>query len=259
MTAFSLDTAALFAAELADAARPIVERYFRSDVDVESKADESPVTVADRTVERTLRDLIEARYPDHGIAGEEYGVIRPDADYVWSLDPIDGTKAFISGRPTFGTLVGLLHDGVPVLGMVDCPILNERWIGGPDVPTRLNNNPLPPVQHRPLDAATLVATSPDMFKGFEVDAFARLKAAAGLTLYSGDCHNFGLLALGTLDLVVESDLQDYDYLAPAAMIAGAGGVLTDWSGGPARLGSTTRIVAARDPALHAEALKFLAG
>jgi len=259
VTSLNLDTAAAFAAELAAAVRPIVRRYFRSDLDVESKADESPVTIADRTVERTLRDLIEARFPDHGIAGEEYGVVRSDAEYVWSLDPIDGTKAFITGRPTFGTLIGLLRDGVPVLGMIDCPILDERWIGGPDLPTRLNGAPLPPARHRPLDAATLVATSPDMFKDFEVAAFARLKAAAGLTLYSGDCHNFGLLALGTLDLVVESDLQDYDYLAPAAVIAGAGGVLTDWSGNPARLGSTTRIAAARDPVLHAEALKHLAG
>lgn len=259
MTALPLDTAADFAAELADAARPIIRRYFRADLNVESKADESPVTIADRTVERTLRELIEARYPEHGIAGEEYGVVRQDADFVWSLDPIDGTKAFITGRPTFGTLIGLLRDGVPVLGLIDCPILDERWIGGPEVPTRLNNSALPKPRSRSLDAATLVATSPDMFMGFEADAFARLKAAVGLTLYSGDCHNFGLLTLGTLDLVVESDLQDYDYLAPAAVIAGAGGLLTDWSGNPVRLGSTTRIIAARDPALHAQALGYLAG
>jgi histidinol phosphatase-like enzyme (inositol monophosphatase family) len=257
MSDFTLDAAAAFAAELADAARPIIAEYFRTGVVVDIKADDSPVTIADRNVEKALRALIEARFPDHGIAGEEFGPKNLDAEYVWSLDPIDGTKAFITGRPTFGTLIGLLRRGQPVLGLIDCPILNERWIGGPEVGTTLNGGPLLTSVHKPLNKAILTATSPDMFSPVEAPRFAALKEACGLTLFSGDCHNFGLLALGTIDLVVESSLSDYDYLAPAAVVSGAGGVLTDWTGAPVTLGSTTRIVAARDPALHAAAVAIL--
>lgn len=257
MSAFTLDAAAAFAAELADAARPIIRQYFRTGVVVDSKADDSPVTVADRTVEKALRALIEARFPDHGIAGEEFGPKNLDAEYVWSLDPIDGTKAFITGRPTFGTLIGLLRRGEPVLGVIDCPILDERWIGGPDVATALNGGPMMAPVVKPLDKAILTATSPDMFDDAEAQRFAALQDACGLTLFSGDCHNFGLLALGTIDLVVEASLSDYDYLAPAAVVAGAGGTLTDWTGAPVALGSTSRIVAARDPALHAAAVAIL--
>ncbi|MEQ8587232.1 MAG: inositol monophosphatase family protein [Thalassobaculaceae bacterium] len=257
MTELSLDAAAAFAAELADAARPIIRDYFRTGIVVDVKADDSPVTVADRTVEKTLRALIEERFPEHGIAGEEFGPKNLDAKYVWSLDPIDGTKAFITGRPTFGTLIGLLRNGVPVLGVIDCPILDERWIGGPDLATALNGGPLMAPVAKPLDKAILTATSPDMFDASEAPRFAALKEACGLTLFSGDCHNFGLLALGTIDLVVESALSDYDYLAPAAVIAGAGGLLTDWAGRPVALGSTSRIVAARNPDLHAAAVAIL--
>ena len=253
------DQAAAFANDLADAARPIIRQYFRTGVVVDSKADDSPVTIADRTVEARLREMIEGRFPDHGIAGEEYGPKNLDAEYVWSLDPIDGTKAFITGRPTFGTLIGLLHRGTPVLGLIDCPILDERWIGGPDLPTRLNGGPLMPRADKSLERAVLTATSPDMFDAEEAPAFDALKRSVGLTLFSGDCHNFGLLALGTIDLVVESSLSDYDYLAPAAVVAGAGGVLTDWHGKPVTLGSTTRIVAGRDPSLHAAAVAILSG
>lgn len=257
MANLSLDEAAGFAADLAEAARPIIRKYFRTGIVVDSKADDSPVTIADRTVEQTLRRMIEARFPDHGIAGEEFGPKNLEAEYVWSLDPIDGTKAFITGRPTFGTLIGLLRNGKPVLGLIDCPILDERWVGGPEVPTRLNGGPLMGSVDKPLDRAVLTATSPDMFDPDEAARFDALKAKVGLTLFSGDCHNFGLLALGTIDLVVESSLSDYDYLGPSAVIAGAGGILTDWTGAPVALGSTTRIVAARNPALHAAAVAIL--
>ncbi|WPZ35115.1 inositol monophosphatase family protein [Thalassobaculum sp. OXR-137] len=257
MTGFTLEAAADFAAELADAARPIIRDYFRTGVVVDIKADDSPVTVADRSVEKALRAMIEARFPDHGIAGEEFGPKNLDAEYVWSLDPIDGTKAFITGRPTFGTLIGLLRRGEPVLGVIDCPILDERWVGGPEVATLLNGKPMMEPVSKPLDKAILTATSPDMFNAMEAPRFAALKDACGLTLFSGDCHNFGLLALGTIDLVVESSLSDYDYLAPAAVVTGAGGKLTDWTGAPVSLGSTSRIVAARNPALHAAAVAIL--
>ncbi|EDP66482.1 Archaeal fructose-1,6-bisphosphatase and related enzyme of inositol monophosphatase family protein [alpha proteobacterium BAL199] len=254
-----IEELAAFAADLADAAGPIIRRYFRTGLSVDTKADESPVTIADRTVEKRLREMIEARWPDHGIAGEEFGLKAPDADYVWSLDPIDGTKAFITGRPTFGPLIGLLERRAPLLGVIDCPILGERWIGGPTRPTTLNGQPVTPMPPRTLAQATMAVTSPHMFDGWEMTAYERLRAEVNLTVYGGDCHNYGLVALGTIDLVVESNLQDYDYLAPAAVIAGAGGLVTDWDGNPVLLGSTTKVIAARTPELHAEALKQLQG
>ena len=259
MTRPDLEELADFAAELADAAGPIIRQHFRTGLAVEAKADESPVTAADRAVEKRLRELIEARWPDHGIAGEEYGLKAPDADYVWSLDPIDGTKAFITGRPTFGTLICLVERRIPLLGVVDCPILNERWVGGRERPTTLNGQPMQRRPARSLAEATLATTSPHMFNGWETTAFERLRADVKLPVYGGDCHNYGLVALGTLDLVVEADLQDYDYLAPAAVIAGAGGIVTDWDGVPVTLGSTSRVLAARTPELHAQALKRLQG
>ena len=255
-----LDGLVAFAAELADAAEPIVRAHFRTALSIESKADESPVTIADRGIEKRLRGLIEARFPDHGIAGEEFGLKTPDADYVWSLDPIDGTKAFITGRPTFGTLICVTERKAPLLGLIDCPILHERWIGGPDLPSTLNGSAMTPRPPRTLAEATLACTSPHMFKeAWELTAFERLRADVNLPMYGGDCHNYGLVALGTIDLVVEANLSDYDYLAPAAVIAGAGGLVTDWNGTPVTLGSTSRVLAARTPELHAAALKRLQG
>lgn len=255
-----IEELAAFAATLADAAGPIIRGHFRTLLSVESKADESPVTIADRAVERRLRELIEARFPDHGIAGEEFGPKTPDAEHVWSLDPIDGTKAFITGRPTFGTLICVTERKAPLLGVVDCPILNERWIGGPGRATTLNGAPTAPRPPRTLAEATLATTSPHMFRqAWERTAFERLRAEVRLPIYGGDCHNYGLVALGTIDLVVEADLSDYDYLAPAAVIAGAGGLVTDWDGVPVALGSTSRVLAARTPELHAAALKRLQG
>lgn len=259
MTRPDIAELAAFANELADAAGPIIRQHFRGGLAVEAKADESPVTIADRAVERRMRDIIEARWPGHGIAGEEYGLKAPDADLVWSLDPIDGTKAFISGRPTFGTLICVTERRAPLLGVVDCPILDERWVGGPGWPTTLNGRPMPPQPARGLADAILATTSPHMFEGWELTAFERLRAAVRLPMYGGDCHNYGLVALGTIDLVVEASLQDYDYLAPAAAIAGAGGMVTDWDGVPVTLGSTSRVLAARTPELHAEALRRLRG
>jgi histidinol phosphatase-like enzyme (inositol monophosphatase family) len=260
MSDLNTDTLVAFAEDLADAAGPIVAKYFRTGLAVDRKADNSPVTAGDRAVETRLREMIEARFPDHGIAGEEYGVVRGDARYVWSLDPIDGTKSFISGRPLFGTLIGLLEHGEPILGVVDCSAIGERWIGGRDVTPSFNGVPCRSRTGVTLAEATLAATSPEMFETeAEMAAFARLKDRARLTLYAGDCHNYGLLASGHLDLVVEAGLQDYDYLGPSAVIEAAGGVVTDWEGKPVRRDSTSKILAAGSKALHDEALAVLNG
>lgn len=247
------------AGKLAATSGAIVRRYFRTPVAVDSKADQSPVTVADREAESAMRALIEAECPDHGIIGEEFGVLRPTADYVWLLDPIDGTKSFITGKPLFGTLIGLAYRGAPIIGVIDQPVLGERWLGVRGRATTFNGTPARVRPCAGLGEAMLYATSPHMFEGADADAFARLSQRVRHPLYGADCYAYGLLASGHTDLVVEASLEVYDYAAPAAIVEGAGGVMTDWRGAPLRLGSDGRVIAAGDAKVHAEALELLGG
>jgi inositol-phosphate phosphatase/L-galactose 1-phosphate phosphatase/histidinol-phosphatase len=245
--------------ELADAAGAVIRPYFRQTIAVDDKADASPVTIADREAEQAMRALIEARFPKDGIFGEEFGSIREDAEFVWVLDPIDGTKSFISGIPLFGTLVALLQRGRPVLGIIDQPISRERWRGVAGRNSTHNGNP---IQARPcsdLAAASLFATAPDMFRGADAAAFARLKAKVKLTRHGGDCYAYGLVASGFIDCVVEASLKPYDYCAMVPIIEGAGGIFTDWQGKPLGLASDGRVLAAGDRRVHEAALALLAG
>ena len=222
-TPTSISELARFAETLVDASREIILEYWRRDLEITYKADESPVTIADRSAEERIRELIETRFPDHGIAGEEYGRVRMEAEYVWSLDPVDGTKAFISGSPLFGTLVALLRNGAPVLGVVDIPATGERWIGGEGLATTLHGKPVRTRQGQPLKQATVASTSPTMFTGADAGRISRVHDKVKLSIWGGDCYLYGMLALGTIDLVIEKGLSDYDYLAPTAMIRAAGG------------------------------------
>ncbi len=249
------------AARLAEAGRAVARRHFRRGLAVEDKADESPVTRADREAETAMRALIAAAYPGHGIHGEEFGVENPEAEFVWVLDPIDGTKRFITGNPLFGCLVALLQGGRPILGLIDMPILGERWLGAAGHPTSFSDAAgTRAARVRPsagVDGATLLATSPDMFKGADAAAFRRLHGAVKLALYGGDCFNSGLLASGFADIVIEADLAPYDHLAHAPIIAGAGGVMTDWQGRPTGLDTDGRVLCAGDRRCHERAISLL--
>lgn len=246
------------ALRLADAARKVTRGYFRKPVTVFDKADASPVTVADREAEAAMRLLIEQAAPDHGIFGEEYGTVRTDAEWVWVLDPVDGTKAFITGKPSFGTLIALLHKGVPVLGIIDQPILDERWLGVAGRVSTLNGQPIHVRPCPELRLAALYATAPEMFTQANAVAWEALRSRVKLPRYGADCYAYGLLAAGYVDLVVEASLQPYDYLPLVAIIEGAGGLLTDWQGRRLGLASDGRVVAAGDPVAHAAALSVLA-
>jgi len=248
-----------FAAELADAAGAIVRPYFRTALAVDDKADESPVTIADRQAEAALRRLIEARFPQHGIIGEEHGSLRTDAELVWVLDPIDGTKSFISGVPLFGTLIALTERGTPILGVIDQPISGERWVGARGHPSTLDGKPIRTRACGDLAAATLFSTSPDMFAPADAPNYQRLRSRVKLARFGGDCYAYGLLAAGFIDLVVEAGLKPYDYCALAPIIEGAGGRMTDWEGRPLDIRSGSRVVAAGDPALGEQARKLLLG
>ena len=247
-----------FAEHLADLARPLLLRHFRRDIAIEDKADLSPVTVADREAEAAMRQAIAARFPAHGILGEEYGPERADAALVWVLDPIDGTKSFITGRPLFGTLIALARDGSPVLGIIDMPVLGERFAGHEGGAATLTGAEVRTRRCGALAGAHLHATTPAMFAGDDQRRFAALAGRAKHAIFGGDCHNYGLVAAGWTDLVVEAQLKPYDYCAPAALIAAAGGRVSDWQGAPLTLASDGRVVAAGDPELHRQALAALA-
>ncbi len=247
------------AERMADAVRPVVMGYFRSGLAIDSKADASPVTAADREAEAVLRRMIEDAYPDHGIYGEEHGAVRLDSPYVWVLDPIDGTKSFVTGRPTFGTLIALLRDGEPAVGIIEMPALGERWVGVQGRPTTFNGKPVRARACPDLADAWLYATTPEMFVGPDADAFERLRRRSRAAIYGADCYAYGLLANGTVDLVCEASMQPYDYCAVVPVIAGAGGVVTDWRGKPVGLETDGRVLAAGDAQAHAAALAMLAG
>ncbi|SNB67047.1 inositol-phosphate phosphatase / L-galactose 1-phosphate phosphatase / histidinol-phosphatase [Arboricoccus pini] len=244
--------------ELAEAAGAVQRRYFRRPVAVDSKVDDSPVTVADREAEAVMRDLIGRRFPSHGIFGEEFGRDRESAEFVWVLDPIDGTKSFITGRPLFGTLIALLREGRPVLGVIDQSILKERWVGIKGRPTLHNGSVLQTRECPVLSQASLYATSPLMFTSpIDRQGFDRVAKRARYPLFGGDCYAYGLVAMGFVDVVVEAGLQPYDYMALIPVIEGAGGHMSDWAGRDLDLASDGRVIASGDRRLHDEILALL--
>eukprot|EP00930_Biecheleria_cincta_P004478 TRINITY_DN105390_c0_g1_i1.p1 TRINITY_DN105390_c0_g1~~TRINITY_DN105390_c0_g1_i1.p1 ORF type:complete len:343 (-),score=62.66 TRINITY_DN105390_c0_g1_i1:43-1041(-) len=257
-----------FAGELADAAGAIIRQYWRKPIDVISKDEpgrpvaESPVTIADREAEAAMRKLIEARYPSHGIYGEELGHARLDAEFVWVLDPIDGTKSFITGKPLFGTLVALVRFGKPVLGIIDQPVLRERWLGANGC-TTFNGSPARATGAKSLSEAMMYATTPHMFApGLEETRFGMLRDLVKRPLYGCDCYAYGLLASGFgADLVVEADLGIYDYCALVPVVNCAGGKMTDWRGEELTIQShgisKGRVVAAANDELWKQALEVL--
>lgn len=247
------------AQEAADAAGAAIRPWYRRPLAAELKADRSPVTLADHAAEAAMRAVLERHVPEHGILGEEAGLVRPESRLRWVIDPIDGTRAFITGRPLFGTLVALLDDETPILGVLDQPILGERWIGVRGEATRFTGahgragcRPCPR-----LADAELGCTSPDMLTGTARTGFARLQAAAKRTSWGGDCYGYGLVALGLLDIVAEADLKIWDWAALVPIIEGAGGRMTGWDGQPLRADGDGRALAVGDPALLAEAVARL--
>jgi histidinol phosphatase-like enzyme (inositol monophosphatase family) len=241
---------------LADAAAAQSMRWFRQPLDIVTKADASPVTLADRAAEAAMREILSVQRAGDGIFGEEHGSERLQAPTVWVLDPIDGTRSFITGSPLWGTLIGVLREGRVVLGMVDMPVLGERWVGQAGVAQR-NGVPVWVRACTALADARIVTTSPDIFSPADWQSFDRLSRQCAMRRFGGDCYGYAQLAGGTIDLVVETGLQPYDYLGPAGLIEAAGGVITDWEGRALGLNSDGRVVAAATPALHRAALAVL--
>ncbi|PAL21677.1 histidinol-phosphatase [Sphingopyxis sp. GW247-27LB] len=256
----SLESDLALANRLADAAGAAIRPFFRTAFAHEAKADASPVTDADRGAEAAMRRLLEAEAPRDGIIGEEYGAERAGAARQWVLDPIDGTVSFMAGRPIFGTLIALLQDGWPLLGIIDQPIAGERWVGATGRPTLFNGKLAATRACRTLSDATLATTGPQYFADHDGEHFMALAAqtAHKRMVFGGDCYNYGLLASGHVDLVVEAGLKLHDFAALVPVVEGAGGTMCDWNGEPLHADSDGHVIALGDPARLEDVIEGLA-
>ena len=246
---------------LADAARAVIVPHFRSGLAHERKTDATPVTLADRAAEEAMRRILTAEVPQDGVVGEEFGVSEGRSGRQWVLDPIDGTTAFLAGRATFGTLIALLVDGFPVLGVIDQPVQQERWLGVAGEPTTLNGVPVTTRACAELSQAAIATTGPHYFSQDEGDMFMALAQATDhkRMIMGGDCYNYAMLASGHLDLVCEAGLKLYDFAALAPVVEGAGGTLCDWNGEPLHAGSDGHVLALGDPARLDDVLEAMGG
>ncbi|HXX26779.1 MAG TPA: histidinol-phosphatase [Pseudolabrys sp.] len=251
---------ASFVDQLATASGDTILPFFRTALAIENKkaGGFDPVTAADRAAENAMRALIRKTFPDHGIVGEEYGSERTDAEYVWVLDPIDGTKSFITGMVAWGTLIGLMRFGEPVFGMVHQPFTRERFSGdggGANYRGPAGTRELRVRGCASFDDAILSTTSPLLMNKSDRADFVRLEDKVKLSRYGGDCYSYCMVAAGLIDLVVETEIKPYDIVAVIPVITGAGGIVTTWDGGPAQAGG--RIIVAGDKRVHAQALEVL--
>src|SRR6516164_6455874 len=254
---------AAFVDELASVSGETIRPFFRTALGVENKSAGGgfdPVTAADWAAEAAMRALIKKTFPAHGVVGEEFGPERPDAEYVWVLDPIDGTKSFICGMPAWGTLIALTRRGQPIYGMMHQPFTREHFVGdgtaahyrGPAGDRALRARPCAALQD-----AVLLTTSPLLMREADRNLFQRVEGAVRLSRYGGDCYAYCMLAAGHIDLVIETELKPYDVLPLIPIIEGAGGVITTWENGPPHEGG--RVIAAGDRRLHRQALELLHG
>ncbi|MDY0029621.1 MAG: inositol monophosphatase family protein [Pseudobdellovibrionaceae bacterium] len=243
-----------FANALADEAAIIIAQYFRQPVAIDHKTKNDPVTVADRAVEQKLRQMIEARYPDDGILGEEFGIKDTRNGRVWVLDPIDGTKSFIIGRPSFGTLISLWDGDTPLLGVIDQPITKERWIGIKGQATTFNGQVVHVRSCPDLRNARVGSTTP---RYMTPSLIVELNEKVDFIAWGGDCYLYGLLAGGNLDIVIEQHLEPFDYAALVPVVHGAGGEMCDWNGRPLTLQSNGQVAAFGDSSLKEEILSML--
>lgn len=248
------------ATRLADVAGGVIRPFFRARFEHEAKDDASPVTEADRAAEAAIRAILERECPGDAVIGEEYGEKPGTSGRSWVIDPIDGTVSFMAGRPIFGTLIALLEDGWPVLGLIDQCISGERWLGATGRQTTLNGQPVSTRACSELKAAALATSGPQYFSQHDGDHFMTLAAqtAHKRMLFGGDCYNYALLASGHIDIVVEAGLKLHDFAALVPVVEGAGGMMCDWSGEPLHAGSAGHVIALGDPARLDDVVEALA-
>ncbi|HVR90246.1 MAG TPA: inositol monophosphatase family protein [Novosphingobium sp.] len=256
----NLDADIGLAHRLADAARGAIRPYFRTESGTERKPDKTPVTLADRAAEEAMRRILKAECPRDTVIGEEFGTEAGSSGRTWVLDPIDGTTAFLAGRPIFGTLIALVIEGWPVLGVIDQAILDERWIGATGQPTLFNGKPVRTRACAALADAALATTGPHYFDDHDGGHFMALAARTDhkRMVMGGDCYNYAMLSAGHLDVVCEANLKLHDFAALVPVVEGAGGTMCDWSGDPLHAGSSGHVLALGDPARLEDVVAALA-
>ena len=246
-----------FANTLADEASKISMQYFRTKLSIDQKNDMSPVTIADQNTEIKIREMINKKYPNHGILGEEFEAIKPDSEFVWVIDPIDGTRSFIAGHKDFGNLIALTQNNNPILGIINCPAHQERWVGIINKETTMNNNVVK------TSNTSLINESHFCTSGLylEDDHFKKsCDKIINKTKYyrlGGDCYMYGMVASGLIDIVLEDTLKTHDYMALIPVIEGAGGVVTDKYGNPVTINSEGSIVASANKSLHNQIIDII--
>lgn len=246
-----------FAHDLADIARHIIQNADKDNRRPVAKLDASPVTATDKAVELRLRECINDRFPDHGILGEEFGAEGLDREFVWVLDPIDGTKAFVAGLPVFGTLISLAHGGNPVIGLIDNPTTGDRWFGVSGEATTLNNVPIRSASTIALEEAFMSTGNPDAFDDDHKQRLEHLQRTTRWCVFGGSCISYGRIADGSLDICIDEGLSPFDYCALVPVINGAGGRITDWHGAPLTITSGSQCIASANETLHAQVLTGL--
>jgi len=247
------------AIHIATEASALAMRHFRAPLDIHSKSDDSPVTIADRDTEAMIRAALSAQFPDHAIFGEEHGVTGDLSGPTWIIDPIDGTRSFITGSPLFGMLIGHLDAGKPVLGLVHMPALAEMFVGFKGGAATCNGAPIRCRATQRLDDAMIYINEAERLHHMDPALFARLCVAGHTRRMAYDCYPHAMVAAGRIDAVVDCGLEPYDYLPLAALIEAAGGVITDWQGAPVDLQTDGRIVTSATPALHDQMLELVNG
>lgn len=245
------------ALDISSAACSIPKSYFRSRLSIDQKSDESPVTIADRETENHLRQKLLERFPDHGIFGEEFGREAGHSEFEWIIDPIDGTRSFISGNPLYGMLLGLLKEEKPAFGIVRMPELNEVYSGDGKSAWKDTTAPLVTSQTTDLSDAALYINEGEKIAQAHPNLFQRLCNTGQLRRFAYDCYPHMLLASGHIEAVIDFDLQPYDFLPLVCVIRGAGGIMTDWDGNELTLESDGRVISAANPAIHAAMLDLI--
>ncbi|MDA0781082.1 MAG: histidinol-phosphatase [Rickettsiales bacterium] len=246
-----------FVDKVVDKSEDIICKHYRNLNNIETKDDESPVTIADREAETSIREFINKEYPEHGIIGEEFGEENINARYKWIIDPIDGTLSFMIGRPIFGTLLALLDNGKPILSVINQPITKERWLAVQGEGCKLNGKNAQVKNCGSLSQATIATTGPNYFTKDGLEKFNRLSKSAKHTIYGGDCYLYALVASGFLDLAIDSCLKPHDFMPLIPIVKEAGGIITDWTGNELNEKSDGNVIAAGSKTAHEQAIKIL--
>jgi len=253
----NLEELLLFSNHLADESAKVIKQYFRKSLIVDDKEDKSPVTIADKNTELKIRELIESEYPNHGILGEEFSGKNINSDYLWVIDPIDGTRSFIAGHKDFGTLIALLYKKEPIIGIINCPIHRERWVGIKGRITTLNGKDIKTSDVELLNKS-YVSSSGLYFENDHIrEGFNKIIKKAKYYRYGGDCYMYGMLASGLIEIVIEDTLKAHDYMALIPVIEGAGGKVTDKYGKEVNINSKGSIVASANKTLHDQLIEII--